>query len=160
MAASASCLEWGSFTLADVPRAEKALEPLALGERLAQRRTEEMAGWWVYIPAQGNRPGALKKAAELKARGVEDYFVVTDEGPYRWAVSLGVFRNEEAAKARLAVLREKGVRSAQVGAREMLVPKVWLQVKGIDGALEARLREIAGQVEGSDLHACSSPEKT
>ena len=160
MAASASCLEWGSFTLADVPRAEKALEPLALGERLAQRRTEEMAGWWVYIPAQGNRPGALKKSAELKARGVEDYFVVTDEGPYRWAVSLGVFRNEEAAKARLAVLREKGVRSAQVGAREMLVPKVWLQVKGIDGALEARLREIAGQVEGSDLHACSSPEKT
>jgi hypothetical protein len=35
------CLEWGSFTLADYRRAEKALEPLALGSRLAQRRTEE-----------------------------------------------------------------------------------------------------------------------
>jgi len=41
---------------------------------------------------------ALKKAAELKARGVEEYFVVADEGPYRWAVSLGVFRNEEAGE--------------------------------------------------------------
>ena len=158
--ASAGCLEWGSFTLADLPKAQKALEPLALGERLAERRTEELAGWWVYIAAQGNRPGALKKAAELKALGVDDYFVVTDEGPYRWAVSLGVFRNEEAAQARLAALREKGVRSAQVGARETTVPKVWLQVKGIDGALEARFRDIARQVEGSDLRACASPEKT
>lgn len=159
-AASASCLEWGSFTLTDLPRAQKALEPLALGERLAQRRTEEMAGWWVYIPAQGNRPGALKKAAELKALRVDDYFIVTDEGPYRWAVSLGVFRNEEAAQARLAALRERGVRSAQVGPREMLVPKVWLQVKGIDAALEARLRDIARQVDGSDLRACASAEKS
>lgn len=158
-AASASCLEWGSFTLTDLPRAEKALEPLALGDRLSERRTEEMAGWWVYIAAQGNRPGALKKAAELKARGIDDYFIVTDEGPYRWAVSLGVFRNEEAAQARLAALREKGVRSAQVGPREMLVPKVWLQVKGVDGALEARLRDIARQVDGSDLRACASAEK-
>jgi len=159
-AASASCLEWGSFTLADLPKAQKALEPLALGERLGERRTEELAGWWVFIAAQGNRPAALKKAAELKARGIEDYFVVTDEGPYRWAVSLGVFRNEEAAQARLAALREKGVRSAQVGPRETMVPKVWLQVKGIDGALEARLRDIARQVEGSDLRVCASPEKT
>src|SRR5439155_1207209 len=28
------CVEWGSFTLADAPRAEKALEPLALHARL------------------------------------------------------------------------------------------------------------------------------
>ena len=39
------CLEWGSFTVADAPRAEKTLEPLGLGPRLAQRRTEETAGW-------------------------------------------------------------------------------------------------------------------
>src|SRR4051812_8218357 len=36
---AAACLEWGSFTLADAPRAEKSLEPLGLGARLAQRRT-------------------------------------------------------------------------------------------------------------------------
>ena len=159
-AASASCLEWGSFTLADLPGARKALDPLALGDRLSERHTEELAGWWVYIPAQGNRPGALKKTAELKALGIEDYFVVTDEGPYRWAVSLGVFRNQDAAQARLSALREKGVRTAQVGPRETMVPKVWLQVKAIDGALEARLRDIARQVDGSDLRACASPEKT
>lgn len=151
---AAGCLEWGSFTLADYPRAEKALEPLALGSRLGQRRTEEAAGWWVFIPPQGSRLAALKKAAELKALAVDDYFIVQEEGEFRWAVSLGVFRSEEAAQARLAALREQGVRSAQVGPRETVVPKVWLQVKGIDAALESRLKDIARQVEGSELRSC------
>jgi hypothetical protein len=153
-AAPAACMEWGSFTLADAPRAEKALEPLALGGRLGQRRTEEKAGWWVFIPPQGSRQGALKKAAELKALGVDEYFVVLDE-ELRWALSLGVFRNEEAAQARLLDLRAQGVRSARVGPRETLVPKVWLQVKGVDATLEVRLKEIARQVDGSELRSCS-----
>ena len=153
-AVALKCLEWGSFTLTDAPRAEKALEPLGLGPRLAQRRTEEMAGWWVFIPPQGTRPAALRKAAELKTLSIEDYFIVQEEGPYRWALSLGVFRTEEAAQARLATLRAQGVRSAEMGPRETLVPKVWLQVKGVDGALQAKLKETASTVEGSELREC------
>ncbi len=153
--ASAKCIEWGSFTLTDAPRAEKALEPLSLGPRLGQRRTEEQAGWWVFIPPQANgRPGAVRKAMELKSLGVSDYFIVQEDGPYRWAVSLGVFRTEDAARARLTALRTQGVRSAQVGPRETTVPKVWLQVKGVDGALETKLRDVAREVEGSELRSC------
>jgi len=147
-------MEWGSFTLADASRAEQALEPLGLGPRLAQRRTEEHAGWWVFIPSQGNRQLALRKAAELKQLGVEEYFIVQEEGTLRWALSLGVFRTEEAAQARLAALRGQGVRSARVGVRDTTVPKVWLQVKGVDAALQARLKEIARQVEGTELKDC------
>jgi hypothetical protein len=154
LAPAAACLEWGSFTLADYPRAEKALESLGLSGRLAQRRTEETAAWWVFIPPQGSRQGALKKAAELKALGVEDYFIVAEETDSRWALSLGVFRTEEAAQARLAALRGQGVRSAQMARRETIVPKVWLQVSGVDAALEAQLKDIAGQVEGSELRGC------
>jgi len=149
-------MEWGSFTVFDTPKAEKALEPLALGNRLGQRRTEELASWWVFMPPQGSRPLALKKAAELKARGVEDYFIVSEEGPLRWALSLGVFRTEEAAQARLAALRTRGVRTAEVGPRETTVPKVWLQVRNVDAALETRLREVARTVDGSELKACGS----
>jgi hypothetical protein len=152
--AALRCLEWGSFTVADVARAEKALEPLGLGPRLAQRRGEETAGWWVFIPPQGSRPAAQKKAAELKGLGVDDYFIVDAEGPQRFALSLGVFRSEEAAQSHLATLRNRGVRSAQVGARETQVQKVWLQVKAAEPALEARLREIARDIEGSELKAC------
>ncbi len=152
------CMEWGSFTIADAPRAEKALESLALGARLAQRRTEETAGWWVFIPPQPKVPNvrqaALRKAAELRTLGVEDYFIVQEEGQYRWALSLGVFRTEDAARARLAALRTQGVRSAVVGARETVVPKVWLQVRGVDPALEAKLKELTVQVESTELRTC------
>ena len=149
------CMEWGSFTLADTPRAEKALEPLALGPRLAQRRTEETAGWWVFIPPQGTRAAAIRKAAELKALGVDEYFIVQEAGPYRWSVSLGIFRNEDAAQARLAALRTLGVRSAQAAPRELVVPKVWLQVKNVDAPLQARLKDTARTIEGSELRECA-----
>ena len=148
------CIEWGSFTVADASQAQAALEPLQLGPRLGQRRTEESAGWWVFIPPQGSRPAAQKKAAELKALAVDDYFVVQEDGPYRWALSLGVFRSEEAAQARLTTLREQGVRSAQVGPRETPVAKVWLQVKAVDAGLYARLKEVARGMEGSELREC------
>jgi hypothetical protein len=154
VAAAVACLEWGSFTLTDAPRMEKALEPLGLGERLAQRRTEETAGWWVFIPSQGSRQAALRKAAELKGLGVEEFFVLTEDSQFRWALSLGVFRNEDAAQARLVALRNQGVRSARVGPRELVVPKIWLQVKSVDAPLEARLKEIAGRIDGSELRAC------
>ncbi len=152
--ASLACMEWGSFTVADAPKAQQALEPLALGERLAQRRTDEVAGWWVFIPPQRNRQAAVRKASELKGLGIGEFFIVQEEGEHRWALSLGVFRTEEAARARLAALRGQGVRTARVGARETVVPKVWLQVKSVDAALHAKLKEIARQVEGSELRDC------
>ena len=153
-AAMAGCLEWGGFALTDYPRAQKALEPLALGARLGQRRVEETVGWWVFVPPQGSRQSALKKAAELKALGINDYFIMGEEADMPWALSLGVFRSEQAALARLAQLREIGVRTALVGSRDTVVPRIWLQVKGIDPALEARLKEIARQLEGSELRTC------
>lgn len=149
------CLEWGSFSLADLPQAQSALEPLSLGARLTQRRAEDSAGWWVFIAPQPSRPAALKKAAELKALAIDDYFIVQDEGPLRWAVSLGVFRSEEAAQARLAAVRSQGVRSAQLGPRETAVPKVWFQMKGLDPALQARVADIAHAVEGTELRDCA-----
>jgi hypothetical protein len=37
-----------------------------------------------------------------------------------------------------------------------VVPKIWLQVKSVDAPLQARLKEIARQVEGSELRDCRS----
>lgn len=149
------CLEWGSFTVADAPGAEKRLEPLALGARLTQRHTEETAGWWVVIPPQpGGRAAAQKKAVELKGLGVEDYFIVQDAGANRFALSLGVFRTAEGAQARLAALRQQGVRSAVVRARETVVPKIWLQIANVDPSLEEKLKAVAAGIDGSELRGC------
>jgi hypothetical protein len=152
--AAGSCVEWGGFSVAEAPRAEQALEPLALGARLAQRRSEETAGWWVFIPAQVNRAAALKKTAELKALGIDDYFIIQDEGRMRWAVSLGIFSSEEAARSRLESLRAKGVRSAQTGERDTQVAKIWFQVRGADAALRGKLRELAQGLPGTEIRDC------
>lgn len=153
-AAPAACIEWGGFAVAEAPRGEKALEPLALGARLSQRRSEETAGWWVFIPPQGNRAAALKKTAELKLLGIDDYFMIQDEGNMHWAVSLGVFSSEDAAKSRLEALRARGVRSAQTGERDTQVAKIWFQVRGADAALQAKLREIAQGLVGTEVRDC------
>ena len=152
--APGACIEWGGFALAEAPKAEQALAPLALGARLSQRRSEETAGWWVFIPPQGNRAAAQKKTAELKALGIDDYFILQDEGGMRWAVSLGVFSNEEAARARLESLRAKGVRSAQTGERDTQVAKVWFQLRGGDAPQQARLRESAQGFPGTEIRDC------
>lgn len=153
-ATAGSCVEWGGFSVAEAPRAEQALEPLALGARLAQRRSEETAGWWVFIPPQGNRAAALKKTAELKSLGIDDYFILQDEGKMRWAVSLGVFSSEEAARNRLEALRVRGVRSAQTGERDSPVAKIWFQVRSADAALQGKLKELARGSPGTEIRDC------
>jgi len=153
-AAPGACSEWGGFAIAEAPKAAQALAPLALGARLVQRRSDETAGWWVFIPPQGNRATALKKTAELKALGIDDYFILQDEGKMRWAVSLGIFSTEEAARNRLEALRAKGVRSAQTGARDTAVSKIWFQVRGADAALLAKLRESAQGFPGTEVRDC------
>jgi len=151
-----ACLEWGSFTIADAPAAVKVVGSLGLGDRLSERRTEETASWWVFIPPQGGRADALRKARELRALGVEDYFVLQEEGPNRWAVSLGVFRTEAAAQARLEALKTKKVRSAEIGPRETRVPKIWLQMREIEPSHKTQLETVVGRIPGTELRACEA----
>ncbi len=153
-ATAGACIEWGGFAVAEAPKAEQALAPLALGARLSQRRSEETAGWWVFIPPQANRAAAQKKTAELVALGIDDYFMLQDEGKMRWSVSLGVFSSEEAARNRLEALRAKGVRSAQIGARDTQVAKIWFQLRAPEAALQAKLRESAQGFPGTEVRDC------
>jgi len=154
-AMTANCLEWGGFAVAEASKAEQALAPLALGARLSQRRSDDTAGWWVFIPPQGSRAGAQKKTAELKALGIEEFFILQDEGSkMRWAVSLGVFTSEAAAKSHHEALKAKGVRSAQTGEREAQVAKIWFQLRGGDLLQQARLREAAQGFPGTEVRDC------
>ena len=151
-----ACLEWGGFSLAEALRAAEALAPLALGARMSQRQAEDSAGWWVFMAPQGGRQGALKKAAELKALGIEDYYILPEDGPLRFALSLGVFKTEAAASSRLEALRARGVKTAQLGPRDTQVQKTYLQVRQVDEALAARLAQIAQGFATTELRPCAA----
>lgn len=154
-----TCFEWGAFAGADTTRAEQALEPLALGTKLTQRRQEDAAGFWVYVPPLASRQSATQKAGEFKRLGVDDYFIVPDDPKWRNAISLGIFKTEEAAKARLAALRAKGVKSAIAGARESQAGKIYFQVREADPALAAKLNALKLGFPGSDVRECAADEK-
>lgn len=154
-----TCVEWGGFTPTDTARVTEALAPLALGARLSQRQIEENASWWVYIGPRATRQDAQKKAAELKALGVEEYFILQDEGPQRYALSLGVFKSAAAANNRLEALRERGVKTAQVGKRETPVQKVYFQIRPAEDSLVAKLRETARAFAGTDVRDCPAPAR-
>jgi hypothetical protein len=156
---TAACLEWGAFVGGEAGRADEALAPLALGAKLAQRRVDETATWWVFMPTQGSRPAASVKTSELKRLGIEDYFIVQEDPKFRFAISLGVFRTKEAASNRLEQLRAKGVRTAQVGARDTQVQKIWFQVRDVPEAVAAKLNDLRLGFPGSELKDCAAEEK-
>lgn len=151
---AASCSEIGGFDQAAAKRLDDALQPLGLGDKLARREVEETAHNIVYIPSQGSKEGAEKKAGELRHLGVTDFYIIQDNGDLHWGISLGVFKTEEAARAQLAALSQKGVHSARLGTRNVTSTKVFYQVRDLDAAGRAGLDKALLDFPHADKHAC------
>ncbi|MEO8333148.1 MAG: SPOR domain-containing protein [Gallionella sp.] len=145
------CLEWGEFSGAELKFASAALSDLKLGNKLERRQVEQVIGYWVYIPPLGSKAAINQKVAQLKARGVVDYFIVQDAGPWRNAISLGVFKTQEAAQNFLNVMRNKDVRSARVGERSGKQKATLFILSGVGSATEARLTSMQKDFPGSEL---------
>ncbi len=153
----AACVEWGMFAGAEVARAEAAFAALALPDAATQRRVSDGNGYWVHMPPLKTKAEADRKVGELKALGVNDFFVVQEAGPWRNAISLGLFKSEEAANAQLAVLRERGVRSAIVTRRENFLKQVSWLVREPDATVIARLTALQAEFPAAVLKAGSCP---
>ena len=159
-AKASSCVEWGAFNRADAARAQAAFEKLTTASRVSERRVEEAAGWWVYMPPQASRQAADQKVAELKRLGVDDYFVVQEDPRLRFAVSLGGYSTEEAANARLEELRARGVRTAQVGSRATPVYKIFLQLRDMPEGAQAKLAELKDSFPATEIRECPMRDGT
>jgi len=152
-----ACLEWGTFGAGELKSAQSALEMLKLGEQLTSHDVQVVAGFWVYIPPLKNKGEVDRKIAELERLGVKDYYAVEGQGPMKNAISLGIFRTEEAATGYLERLQQKGVRSARAGNREHRVTQTAFVVRAPDVALTAKLAELRLQFPGSELRAVDCP---
>ena len=147
-----SCMEWGEFSGTDLARATTALSALQLGDKLGQRQVEYAIGYWVYIPPAKDKAAVNQKIAQLKSRGINEYFIVSDAGPWLNAISLGVFKTQEAAQHFLEELRRaKDVRSARVGERASKLKMTIFMLNGLDAAAMSNLAEIQKDFAGSEL---------
>jgi hypothetical protein len=151
-----ACMELGGFNLAEVPKVDEQLAPL--GNRVSQRRVDDTASWWVFMPPQGSREAALKKVVELKRLGIEELFVLQDDPKVPFSISLGVFRSEESARNRFEQLRERGVRTAQVGRRPTAVQRVVYEIRAVDDEAANRLAALKAAWPGTELKECARPD--
>lgn len=134
--AATVCLSWETLSQVEGDRVRRVLAAGFDGFTLREGSGENR-GWWVSIPPQANKAAADKKASELKALGITEYFII-QEGAQRYAISLGVFSSEKGARDHLARLQDKGVRSARASQRP-----------DKDGK-EVRNTEVRGPAERAD----------
>ena len=146
------CLEWGEFSGTDSARATAALTTLKLVDKLAQRQTEYAIGYWVYMPPAHTRVEMDKNIAELKAHNVKDYFTVQETGPWKNAISLGVFKTEKAARKTFDSLRAKGVKTAMMGELMSKFKLTVFVLKSPDVVTIEKMVTLQKEFAGSAVH--------
>ncbi|AXS80975.1 SPOR domain-containing protein [Dechloromonas sp. HYN0024] len=148
------CLTWRPLPAADADRLSTLLVKRFGSYKLSRKViAAEGNGWWVYIPPLPGKGDADKKAAELRELGISDFFVVPD-APSRLAISLGVFSTEKGAQERLADLKARGVRSAQMSPRPGKDSQVTVLARGPASEKAALLGAVGQLLPKAEALAC------
>lgn len=149
----AACVEFSGIAAAETGKVRDILGTLRLGDRLAERRVEEVTRHWVYVPPARDRKTAEATAAQLKRQGITDLSIRPDN-----AISLGVFSTEDAAFRHLGQVEAKGARGLQVGPFAREYRDVVFTLREPDTELVARLTLMQRDLPGSVLKAIACPE--
>lgn len=110
--------------------------------------------YWVHLPPGGGKDGATRRTEALTRAGFTDFLIVRDAGPNQYAVSLGLFRAEEAAQRLLEQLRQKGIKTARITVREASGSTGRAEISGLAPAVEALLGKLKTPAEGQE--SCAS----
>lgn len=152
-----ACLEWGLLAGPDVARADAAVSGLGLPGAVLQRAVADSGGYWVYVPPMKTRAEIDRRITTLRARGVQDYYVVQEPGPWRNAISLGIFKSEETARSMAAKLRASGLQDVAYERREHILKQIAYFVREPDAAVVARLAELQREFPGTEVKAVPCP---
>lgn len=143
------CRMLGGLTASRVQRIAELVKQKPSAVRYTERALDEPSSWWVFVPPQPDRRAADERVAELRRLGIADFFLIQEEGPNRFAISLGVFKTEQAAADYLQSLKRRGVAVARSGPRLPPDAKRVVEFRGPNEAVNELLGQIAS--EYSDL---------
>lgn len=146
-----TCRMISGLSLEDAQRLHERLSALAF----AIQPVEVPPGHWVFLPPAPSKAAAEKKLADLKRRGIANYFLVLDEGIDKLAISLGMFNNQKAAEEYLHVLAGKGIKSAMMQLRRRPAEKAQLEVRGPQDQLLNQLPELLSGMDKAVIAECS-----
>lgn len=110
---SASCLEAGPFTAAEVAAALAAAQAVVAADRITEQRTDKPGRWIVYLGQYLNRESLLKKQDELKKLNVE-FVEVRGTPDLEPGLQLGYYSERSNAERALEQFAKTGVRGARI----------------------------------------------
>jgi hypothetical protein len=146
----AFCYEWGSFAAADAARAKAALDKLGLKATAKPQTPQEAVRYWVYIPPRKSMEEAQAKVEEIKALGVEESYIIEDP-KWRYAISLGVFRDGVLATKFVEEMHNRGVRSAVKGQRNQEGGQTGFTINSVAHAQTKEIGKLKSEFPGSEL---------
>jgi hypothetical protein len=152
------CTEIGNFNTAEARKFEIQLARLNLPTVPVLRRVQDASGYMVYIPSRDGRTAADRRATELRRLGIQDFYMLSESYPnpaLRWAISLGVFKTETAAKAHTSRLISQGVRGMRIIERHATSIKQAYQWRNIDTVTKAALDSFKTNFPYQEMRACS-----
>lgn len=150
--AGAACVEFSGIAAADAARSRTAFDAMALGNRLSERRVEEITRHWVFIAPMSDRKAADNAVTQLKRQGVSDVSLRPDN-----SISLGVFSTEDAAARFLTSLQAKGVKNAEAGPFVRELREIAMIIREPDTETVARLTLLQRDYPGTSLRAVPCP---
>lgn len=140
------CLAVGPLlTQADLRRAVGQLSPQVNRIQFRETIARVERGYWVHLPAPGNREQALQLARELSQGGLRDYYVVT-AGERENMISLGLFRELKNAETRQQEVVAAGF-DARLEPRTDDQPQYWIELAAMP---DFNWREAMGGYAGVD----------
>lgn len=150
--AGAACVEFSGIANADITRAREAFSALRLGDRLIERRVDDITRYWVFMPPARDRRAAEVAMAQLRRQNVTDMSIRPDN-----SISLGVFSTEDAARRFLVSIENKGVRGAEIGPFVRELREVVMLVRDPDTETVARLTILQRDYANAQLRAVPCP---
>ena len=164
-AAEAAKSQDGCWQLVDLHAAEAGQVERLLSERgegfkaVRAATSPGSVSYWVYIPPLSSKKEAEAKVSELKKLQIADHFIVQEDGPNNYAISLGLFSSREAADSYFQVLRGKGVKSAKIAERNVKPALFRLEMRGPQSQFDAVQTALAEKMPELKLETCATEER-
>lgn len=150
MLEQAGCYEWGSFSSNNIARARGVLEKFGQAISVRVAAPQEATRYWVYIPPRKNPQEAQARIDELRAAGISDTFLV-QEGRWRHAISLGVFKEEASAQRLAEELRSRGVPDATSAMRNQEGRQFVIDIKDMPSSMAEEIRQLKPDFPYSEI---------
>lgn len=147
------CLQAGPFDDEQTAVLRKALESgLPSGSWLLEQG-KEPAHWIIYMGKYATTELQAKKRAELTGMGIKSEVVTAPA--LEIGLSLGGFETEAAAKAELARLVPKGIRTAKVVQEREEGSASTLKLPAVTEMLRSKMGDLKPALAGKSLKTCT-----